>query len=762
MNEPTPVQGYAAAAPAYRHMGWTQVIPLPSGAKFPPPKNTTGGTQRPVTDTQVAQWSQAETVGRPSNVGVVMPEGVIAIDVDRAEGHERKQDGALTLIRLERELGPLPATWTSGHENADSPYRHRFYRVPSGLEFDGGAGEGIDILQHHHRYAVAWPSTHPNGSTYRWMRPDGTVYEGVPHVMWLPDLPDAWVRRLRKKPTPTEPRRVETRPTPRMEQDPRMCRAINTYLNRLLADPAVKGSRHDTMLHAAWALIRFQEEGHRGALDALAQLKPYFIQATAPDRKGGEREAEREYTAIVATALAKNTGVQGVSDPCELSRMDRLTQREADMLRRNRTQQAWDADAQASDGGYADDAPDAEDAAGETDERPTRMTADDDTWRFLDLTRLAQGEELPPQPTVFEREDGQGLFYRECVNDIHGEPGSGKSMIAQAAVAQELKHGRHVLYLDYEDRARNVVKRLLLMGVSAESITRRLHYVNPQSSNTAVTGRDGWTQTLEYARDASLCIIDGVTASLAYSGCDSNDSDDVVAWYNLIPRPVARMGAAVVLIDHVVKTKDNRGRYASGSMQKLAQIDGVSYAVGVDKPIGKGLKGLLVLRSGKDRIGDIEERCAPGWSDGHLREAARITVDSTDPSRMRIQVGIPNRMPRADGQSAEPFRPSGLMERISRILEDSVEEPTQTDVCSTLKDDGSSARKAVILRALKTLIDEEYIASRVGTRGRIHYRTLRPYRQRDDPESDAYEDRLTSQEADAINRPYDDEDDPDF
>lgn len=43
-----------------------------------------------------------------------------------------------------------------------------------------------------------------------------------------------------------------------------MCKAVNTFLNKTLANPASKGSRHDTTLQAVWALVNFAQEGHRG------------------------------------------------------------------------------------------------------------------------------------------------------------------------------------------------------------------------------------------------------------------------------------------------------------------------------------------------------------------------------------------------------------------------------------------------------------------------------------------------------------------
>ena len=582
---------------------------------------------------------------------------------------------------------------------------------------------------------------HPSGEFYAWYTPEGQPADRIPTPRELPALPEAWIRFLRKPEREERPRPPAPVTRPNLGDDTRMCKAVNTLLRRTLENPASKGSRHDTMLHTAWALVRFQEEGHRGALDALSQLKPYFITDIAKDRQGGEREAEREYASIVQGALEKNPGAQGLQDPCERTLIDRLTTDEATFINR----QAEAPMAAAPDSDHATD-----------DGLPVAQAVQaSSTWRFEDLTHLAQGADLPPTPTVFQREDGQGLFYRGAVNDVHGEPGCGKSLAMQAATAQQLKQGNHVLYVDYEDTARNGVKRLLLMGVSAEAIVERLHYVRPSGKNTGPTSVEGWRETIRLASECSLTVIDGVTSCLAYQGLDSNNGDDIAAWYNTYPRILSQEGTAVVLIDHVVKSKDNRGRYAGGSMQKLALIDGISYSVSMSRPVGKGLRGTITLKSGKDRIGEIEEHCAPTWSDNssHLREAARIDVDSTDPQHMRVQIHQPNMMPVSDGEpdGGHVDRPTGLMEKISRLVEASGDELSQTTIISLLKDDGSSARKTTVLTAIRLLIEGWYMSSRGGRYNQCLYSSIRPYRQIDDPKSDAYVDRMSRREMEDLN-----------
>lgn len=754
----TDIYGYATAAPLYRAAGWMQVIPLPEGRKTPPPSGFTGRSRKPVTDEQIRLWSQATS---DANTGIVIPEGVLVLDIDAAQGHQVKADGAKGISELSQELGVLPATWSSTAHGIGSPARHLFYKVPEGLAWKGGAIEGVDILQPGHRYSVVWPSIHPSGEMYCWYTPSGSTTSQIPHISDLATLPWKWVDYLRK-PEHTTPRPTSnTLISPETgTYDARMCKAINTFLHKTLSNPASKGSRHDTTLQAVWALVNFAQEGHRGALDAISQLKPRFIQEVAPDRQGKEREAAREWASILSGAMEKVNGVQAHADPCGQSKIERMTPGEfneltqntiANQMRESYPQAVQNTETMPVQAGSTPVAPVQN---GSTESHEANKTASP-SWQFEDLAQLASGIELPPTPTVFQREDGQGLFYRGAVNDLHGEPGCGKSMIAQIATAQELKADRDVIYIDYEDSARNVVKRLLLLGVSGEQIIGHLHYVRPSAKPSSPTSLGGWRETLDYADTATLAIIDGVTSCLAYAGLDSNSGDDIAAWYNTMPRLISACGPAVVLIDHVVKSKDNRGRYAGGSMQKLALIDGISYSVDMTKPVGKGVRGTIVIKSGKDRISEIEEHCAVSWSSNgsHLREAARIEINSTDPKLMRVTIARPNMMPSEETTRQRGLeRPTGLMEKISRIVENAPEEPNQTEIIELLKDDGSSARKTTVLTAINRLLEGEWISNRSGRNNRNIYASVRPYRQMDDPKSDAFVDRMSREEANELDK----------
>jgi Bifunctional DNA primase/polymerase, N-terminal len=64
---------------------------------------------------------------------------------------------------------------------------------------DGEKTSDIEIIQRHHRYAVVWPSIHPEGRQYQWFDADGNVIDGPPRKADLPELPAMWLEGLSEK-----------------------------------------------------------------------------------------------------------------------------------------------------------------------------------------------------------------------------------------------------------------------------------------------------------------------------------------------------------------------------------------------------------------------------------------------------------------------------------------------------------------------------------------------------------------------------------
>lgn len=197
MTQPTP---YGDGALLYFSRGWTDVFPVGSDAiplaKSPVPVGVTGYDAPPVGWERIKRATTTRAARR--NLGLRMPRQVIGIDVDDYEDH----DGGATLARAEAVLGPLPATYrNSARGNGNSG--HRYFRTGMGRVVKPAAealltkayGDGIEILHHGHRYAVAWPSCNPDKglAEYRWYGPDGFLLDGPPpRVIDLPVLSLAW------------------------------------------------------------------------------------------------------------------------------------------------------------------------------------------------------------------------------------------------------------------------------------------------------------------------------------------------------------------------------------------------------------------------------------------------------------------------------------------------------------------------------------------------------------------------------------------
>lgn len=298
----TALTPFADAVGDYSAAGWTGLLPLPASAKFPPPSGYTGPHGAWPTPDQLSEWSE----DRPdANLALRLPETVLGIDVD-AYG---TKTGAETLADHEGRHGTLPATWTIT-SRTDGVSGIRLFRVPTGLAWPswlGGKDDGVEIIRHGHRYAVAPPSLHPEGRTYHWISPDGETTDHVPAPGDLAELPAAWVTAL------TGGEAATTRSSANAEdvsaflaelpddgQDGDVRRIVDEYLDGL-ADAS--RSRHAEMLRVTWELAVAGATGAHGVPSALAEAEAAFVAARTVDGSS-RREAVREWDRGLAGAVA--------------------------------------------------------------------------------------------------------------------------------------------------------------------------------------------------------------------------------------------------------------------------------------------------------------------------------------------------------------------------------------------------------------------------------------------------------------------------
>jgi len=351
------------------------------------------------------------------------------------------------------------------------------------------------------------------------------------------------------------------------------------------------------------------------------------------------------------------------------------------------------------------------------------------SWAPVDLGPFLDGTVQPVVPSLLPRTDGVALLYPGLTHSLHGESESGKSWVAQAEAARILTEGGRVLFVDFESDAGALVERLRLLGVADEAVRARFAYVHPEvdprSPNEAAAFAGMLTQGF------ALAVLDGVTDAVGLFGLESRDNDALTMWARLLPKRIAdETGAAVVMVDHVTKDAESRGRFAIGGQAKLATITGAAYTVETSQPLGRGLRGVIVLRVAKDRPGYVRGHSGRQRASDRTQEAARIIVDSTLEGVVTITVEPPS--DHADASSST-FRPTTLMERISEALEVRLSPATTNHLI-----DGVGGKAEHKRTALTVLIDEGYIEVADGpNRSRLHT-SIKPYRQADDPLSDAY------------------------
>jgi hypothetical protein len=329
------------------------------------------------------------------------------------------------------------------------------------------------------------------------------------------------------------------------------------------------------------------------------------------------------------------------------------------------------------------------------------------TWTAQDLRSVLDGSYKPPQPTVGRRDDGVGLFYPGRMNSVASESEAGKTWFALIACLQEINDGNHVLYLDFEDDAGGVVGRLLCLGARPDDVLERFHYVRPENSPSDIDLLD-LAMVLEDS--PTLAIVDGVTEGMSLFGLELKDNTDIAKFGRLLLRPLMNSGAAVVTLDHVVKSSENRGRYSIGGVHKLNGLNGVMYMLENRRPFGIGVTGKSTIRVAKDRPGQIRKNGLSHSSGMHWY--ADLVVKSETAEFAEAHLYAPIQRDEEDRQEDEERkRLDGIKRKVLEALGKAKDPLTGKGI-----EDRVTGRAADVRRAVADLIDSGQIAASPGPR----------------------------------------------
>ena len=314
---------------------------------------------------------------------------------------------------------------------------------------------------------------------------------------------------------------------------------------------------------------------------------------------------------------------------------------------------------------------------------------------WADIDALLESDLEPESPDLLTRTDGAALLYAGKLHSLQAEPSVGKTWIALLAAIQILEVGGSVVFLDYEDSPSGILGRVLALGAEPAHVRERFRYSRPSGAWTAAEDADMRRVLDEMNPD--LVIIDGLVEALTREGYSEDSSTDVIAYMDRVPRKIARTGAAVLILDHVAKDKDGRGRWARGTGAKLGAWDGAAYQVKVTHSFDRHNDGTMKLIVAKDRPGGV----------GPIGSTAGVVsiMPKADGKRVLMKLDPET----ADLRPSDSWRPTVLMGKIAKEISDSYHPLTAQQVKTLV-----SGKKRHLETALQRLMAEGYVAENPG------------------------------------------------
>lgn len=301
-------------------------------------------------------------------------------------------------------------------------------------------------------------------------------------------------------------------------------------------------------------------------------------------------------------------------------------------------------------------------------------------WAPVDLGAIPDSPPLPPEL------GGLGLAYRGKRHVFSGPQESAKTLCAYILGLEVLRHEGVFCLLDFEMGRWDARNRLRELGATDEELTAIL-YFEPEGKMPdrvpalvieRVQGRD------------ALVVIDAAAGAFAFEELDDNKRMDVERFGVRYVEPFRKAGIATLVLDHVVKSSEARGNYAIGSERKVGATD-VHLGFTVMRPISRGDHGRYKVTTHKDRGGHFKR--------GHLCDLVLTSDTETHVISWEFVKAQPV-------DATHPFRPTGLMEKVSRYLELQHSSVPMSQIEKEVVGKGEFIRKAVDVLVSEGFLEE--------------------------------------------------------
>lgn len=672
--------GYEEAL-QYAKRGW-HVVPILKGEKRPV---MDAWQDEATTDEGIIErwWKNPRVQG----VGIVTgpKSGLFVLDVDVDDG----KWGDETLQDLEAKHGQLPETL---EVITGSGGRHYYFRWPEGVDVRNSAGQlgpGLDIRGQGGQ-VIAPGSIHPkHQATYEWeggITPDDIPVAHAPQ--WLLDLcqPKASIHREDQA---NNDRRIETGVAIHVFNAKADNFAVSKMLQKL-------GWVEEYVSREGYVYMRRpgKDKGMSATIGRVAPGVMYSFTDSAPGFN-----AEQPYDPIYVFAQAEHNG--------DIPAADQWL-----------SEHGWGAKTF--------------NIQRELDEYLAYIDSTNSEEALKETYELSEAFNLtfsPPTPSMLLRTDGVGLIYPGKIHVVVGPPETGKSWISlYAGMDGIIERDEKFLYMDFEGDIGDFVWRAKLLGLTEQN-GRSSFYTSPAKINDAVIGS---LVDRIVDNNIKLVVIDSVNRIMARCGLNYENGPDYIEFTDQVLGPLKETGVAILMIDHVVKSKEARGRWSTGSEQKLGQVD-VSYHLEVLKQFAAGLTGVVGIRNAKDRPGGVK---AHSYGASEMRRVALFTLGENEDGTKDILLD-PWTEPMAPEMEDKSYRrayPWPLMEAISDLIVDFGPMPEQELMWMV------EASKDKKQWAMKLLLDGRYVEGKVNEEsGQVLMHLERPYRGVRDSASPVYD-----------------------
>ena len=263
-------------------------------------------------------------------------------------------------------------------------------------------------------------------------------------------------------------------------------------------------------------------------------------------------------------------------------------------------------------------------------------------WQPLNLA--SEEYYQPPRPP-----DIGGLVYSGLRHGISGPPESIKTVVAWIVALEHVRAGNTVAVVDFEMGPYATRRLLLDLGFTLNEIREHVvYYESPGEPGPADI-------TVMVEANVTFVVIDAAAGAYDASRLDDNKRQDVERFARAWVRPLFDVGITSVLIDHVTKNTETRGKFMIGSERKLGGVDVHLGLEVVGRPLTRGGSAIVKVHVHKDRGGHLSR---PVALELHLQsdpESHGLTWEWKAPASALTATG--------------EWRPTIYMERVSRHLE---------------------------------------------------------------------------------------------